>query len=1149
VNYFKKLFDAFEQRKCTVFRLHMDPCWSNDPDNKTNKWAAAELAMPEVSTGEAVIRYYNDTRFKKYLKGVYMAIAKKALGKGMYVVMRPPGVCPHTIQVGGYYQEYLMNIWDIVSKNSDILKYSGQISLELANEPVKCVNEAGQEDPKALHDFFQPIVDKIRANGYTGIIWIPGTGWQSNYRDYVQYPITGYNIGYAVHDYTGWYDMSDDRYVQMKNAGQDPESHYINSFHNAVPVIDTNPIIITEVDWSPENPNAQGHYNEHGQWVQPNYGTWSTGSTSKWGKAYKALLDHYPCISMTLSSSGCLIDENALWNNNQVVTAFGGLEEACAAACTEWYATFYNENWPHADFTNTIISDQLNGKYANPVVRADFPDPDVIRVDDTYYMVSTTMHLFPGATILKSKDLVNWQYCAQPLTQLSDADRYNLTGGKNAYASGMWACAMTWHNGKFYILINGNDAGGFILSAEDPEGRWNMKKLSRLYYDPGMLFDNGKVYVVSGINEIHMSELDENFNQLSDQVVVTREGSGLEGCHLYKIGDYYYIYATYGGWPSGQVVFRSQNIFGPYEEKMLVEKVIDNSPNTIHQGALVETVNGDWWTILQQDLGALGRFPNLQPVKWEDNWPVVGNKGKPYASYNKPKVDEAQPAVPLPTNDNFRSYPLGMQWEWNHNPDDACWSLLERGGYLRLRPSGTAQNLLQARNTLTQRVFAYSDRASVGTVSIDVSHLTGGNVAGICLLQDPYAMIGLRIKDGQRQIVWQQDTLHRVDNFTPATEVVGNLPADMGDVIYLRASIDYSTSLTRFYYSFDNVSWTPLGQQTKQGFNLSMFVGSRFGLFCYSTEPSQGSYADFDWFSTEDSFDELKFYPAEFEPYSTDMITAVKVESTKLKYEVLPAGEASSILLNATFLDNHTENVAAKATYEMDVPGIVSIEGGKVRGLMEGTVEVKATYVDPMGNEFETTFTVISTCFPFSTAYVNTQLFGQGNSYSATSHTFTPGQNGQMGWVYSQPLDWSGYKYLVVNLSRAQSCQAHLNIYTTNSIWGDCYSSKTISGRQLVVKLQESKLTSGDNKGQLIDLTNICIVSFWGNGNGSIVVKEIYLTNNDDYSQEVPTDIKGVTSVMATPAGQFYDLQGRQVSHAQLKKGLYIINGKKVVVK
>ena len=332
LDYFEKVFTGLEQAKCDVFRLHLEPAWTNDPNKKRD---------PDVEgkSGEANISQFSSSRLTTYLKTLYFPLAQKAMNHGMYVVMRPPGVCPTNLKVGDYYQDYLMTVWDIVSKNDSIRKYAGQISIELANEPVNLKDKSGQANSSALHDYFQPIVDRIRANGFTGVIWVPGTGWQSNYRDYAQYPIEGYNIGYAVHDYSGWYGCSD----------QTPdEQNKINQFHSQVPVVDTNPVIITEVDWSPPRPGT-GHYNEHGDWVEGNYGTWATGSTSKWGKAFKALLDHYGNISMTLSGTDCLIDVEQLLKDGSVVPAFGGLEEACGKACMDWYAEYYNVDWPHAD--------------------------------------------------------------------------------------------------------------------------------------------------------------------------------------------------------------------------------------------------------------------------------------------------------------------------------------------------------------------------------------------------------------------------------------------------------------------------------------------------------------------------------------------------------------------------------------------------------------------------------------------------------------------------------------------------------------------------------------------------------------------------------------------------------------------------------
>lgn len=1128
-NYFEKLFTGLEQAKCNVFRLHLDPAWTNDPSSSYVYEGSKGQASD--ASGEADIKKFNPTRLKTFLTSLYWPLIQKAMNHGMYVVVRPPGVCPGNLKVGDYYQDYLMTVWDIFSKNDSIKKYSGQISIELANEPVSLKNADGQDDAAALHDYFQPIVDKIRSNGFSGIIWAPGTGWQSSYTSYVTHPIEGYNIGYAVHDYCGWYGSSDNT--------PDPATK-IAQFGKQVPVVETAPVIITEVDWSPAK-EGTGHYNEHGEWVEANYGTWATGSTSKWGKAFKACLDHYGNISMTLSGTACLLDVDTLLKKGKVVPAFDGYEEACGKACMDWYAEYYYENFPRADFKNVTLSDLGNGRYKNPLVRADFPDPDVIRVNDTYYMVSTTMHHFPGATILKSKDLVNWEYCAQPLTQLSTTDRYQLLNGKNAYAAGMWACSMAYNEGVFYILINGNDAGGWLLTATDPEGKWEKKQLTRSYYDPGMLFDNGKVYVACGNTEIKMCELDKDFNFVQEKTVF-KATEMLEGCHLYKKGDYYYIYATYGGWPSGQTVLRSKDVFGPYEEKMLVEKIINGKPNTVHQGALFDTPTGEWWTIMQEDLGALGRMPNLQPVKWADEWPVVGNNGVPYSTYNKPNTGMTYPRTPLPTNDNFRSYPMGMQWQWNHHPDDGAWSLFERPGWLRLNTSGKADRLTQARNMLTQRIYAFDNKPSTGTVRMDVSNLAEGDVAGVCIFQDPYAMLAVQKVGDKYQLVWRQDTLRTSSSFTPAEK---RLDVAIDSVVYLRATISYSTSKTKFYYSLDNATYHPLGNETTLGYNLSVFVGARFGLYCYSTTGEGGGYADFDWFSTEDSFNEETYYPATFAGYNADMLTAESMTLTgKDEMEVL-IGSRTPLQLMVTFRDGHTENMAAQAKYTVADPSVADVQNGQVDGLAEGISEVTATYTDLMGNELTASFNVRSTFFPFAKEYINTSLFATG-VYTESTRTFRPGQWGQMGWEYPNGADMSGYKYLVIKLKQTQNCAAHLNIFTSGSIWGDCCASADFgSKKRIIVNLQTAKYTSGSLQGKPLDTKNIRIISFWSNGNGNIVVDDMYLTNNADYSR--PSDIEEVMVDVPTGDGLYYNLLGQPVTRPT--KGIYIHNGRKVVVR
>ena len=337
--YFEKLFWAMEQAHCDVFRLHLDPAWTNDPSD-SYVYSGSNGQSADAS-GEADIKKFNPERLKKFLPSLYLKLAEMAMNHGLYVVVRPPGVCPRDLKVNDYYQQYLVNVWDIVSQQTFVKEHAGQISIELANEPVNVKNANNQDDAKALHDYFQPMVDKIRNNGFDGIIWVPGTGYQSNYRSYAEYPIEDDNIGYAVHDYPGWYNSSDDN--------PDP-ANKIAQFHASVPVIDAYPIFITEVDWSPiKEPKEIDHYNEMNQPVYKNLGTWATGTTSKWGKAFKAVLDHFGNISMTLTHPHDFMDLDALYGQNVVKPAFNGNPEACAKACFDWYAEYYKVNYPHAD--------------------------------------------------------------------------------------------------------------------------------------------------------------------------------------------------------------------------------------------------------------------------------------------------------------------------------------------------------------------------------------------------------------------------------------------------------------------------------------------------------------------------------------------------------------------------------------------------------------------------------------------------------------------------------------------------------------------------------------------------------------------------------------------------------------------------------
>ena len=327
LDYFEKLFTALSDRSqgcyCTVFRLHLDPCWTNDP----NKTLVGE-------GGEHNISQFSAQRLVRYWKSLYSKLMEKALAHGLYVILRPPGVCPKDIKVGDDYQSYLKTVWGTVTQANVLKEHSGHVSIELANEPVHVYAADGSNSKSALRDFFQPVIDVIRDNGFNGVIWVPGAGYQSQYADYAQYPINDVNFGYAVHVYPGWYGASDKSYNH---------DAFISQFHVQVPVVDTNPIMVTEIDWSPENPDGEGKYNEWGEWVKPNYGTWGTASTSKWGNAWKAVHDHYGNIGMTLTSTDDLIDIDKYLESHIVQPAFEGVYEACGEACFAWYKEYYEK--------------------------------------------------------------------------------------------------------------------------------------------------------------------------------------------------------------------------------------------------------------------------------------------------------------------------------------------------------------------------------------------------------------------------------------------------------------------------------------------------------------------------------------------------------------------------------------------------------------------------------------------------------------------------------------------------------------------------------------------------------------------------------------------------------------------------------------
>ncbi|WP_455593536.1 glycoside hydrolase family 43 protein [Bacteroides sp.] len=494
--------------------------------------------------------------------------------------------------------------------------------------------------------------------------------------------------------------------------------------------------------------------------------------------------------------------------------------------------------------------DNGNGTFTNPILWGDWPDPDVVRVGDDFYMVSTSMHYVPGCPIITSKDLVNWKMAGYTVERYDENPCYDLKGG-DRYLRGSWAATIRHHNNKFYVGFctpswENEGSGHFsICIADKVEGPWERTIFPEYLYDPGLLFDDdGKVYVFHGQGTIYVTELAADVKSVKGEKVKIWEkrfknahelggGYGMEGAHAYKINGKYYLTCPAGGTEGWQICLRSDHIYGPYEYKLIMNDDSSYPSNGLHQGGMVQLKNGDWWFIIMQDRGAIGRVPHLVPVKWVDGWPMLGSNGKDVITYPKPGVGKIYPVVSPATTDEFNKSTLGLQWQWNHNPDNSRWSLKERKGYMRLKAS-QAESLKTARNTLTQRVQGPS---SEGTVELDVSGLKDGNVAGFGIFEFPYAYVAVEQHKEGKKIVMCNDgkEIEAITSFT-------------GDKLWIRArAMDVNFRAT-FYYSLDGKNFTPIGNELKMDLGL-VWTANRFALFNFSrTAEGADGYADFNWF-------------------------------------------------------------------------------------------------------------------------------------------------------------------------------------------------------------------------------------------------------------------------------------------------------------
>lgn len=491
-------------------------------------------------------------------------------------------------------------------------------------------------------------------------------------------------------------------------------------------------------------------------------------------------------------------------------------------------------------------------KVKNPIIWSDFPDPDVIRVKDTYYMVSTTMFAMPGGPVLKSKDLCNWELVSYIFYTIEENDIYRLKNGRNAYGKGQWATSLKYHNGIYYACFMCHDMKKtYIYYTDDIEkSGWERYVIEGSYHDMSFLLDDGNAYLIYDNGDIKIAELKEDLSGIKEggvnRLLFSTPSENIrlrcEGCRAYKIDGYYYL--LFIDWPddggNGRrrvVCYRSEELLGDYESRILLDDDMGYQNQGVAQGALIDTPGGEWYAILFQDHGAVGRIPYLLPVSWENGWPVMGIDGKVPEVFEVPF--EKYKGAPLIVSDTFRhsENKLDLRWEWNHNPEKDCWSFTERPGFLRLRTQSLAGDIFSARNTLTQRT---SGPKCVFSVELDTEGMKPGDYAGLTAFQGNYGLIGVKADEsGSKRLVVSKKG---IDGSQAEEECL----LISSSCIFLKIEFDFENSIdiAKFYFSQDDVQWGQLGSELHMKYTLDLFIGYRIGLFFYSLKEC-GGFADF----------------------------------------------------------------------------------------------------------------------------------------------------------------------------------------------------------------------------------------------------------------------------------------------------------------
>jgi len=527
-------------------------------------------------------------------------------------------------------------------------------------------------------------------------------------------------------------------------------------------------------------------------------------------------------------------------------------------ACFAWGCVY-----SQTDVSKVWVADNGDGTYKNPIIHADYSDPDVIRVGDDFWMTASSFNAVPGLPILHSKDLVNWTIVNHAFREQSPKEVFD----KPQHGGGVWAPSIRFHNGEYYIYYGDPDFGIYMTKTRDPRGEWSkplLVKSAKGWIDPCPLWDDdGNAYLVhafagsrAGVKSILVvNKMNREGTQVLDQGVVVFDGHDadptVEGPKFYKLNGNYYILAPAGGVATGwQLALKSKNVFGPYEKKIVLArgKTAINGP---HQGALIDTPGGEPWFIHFQDKGPYGRVAHLQPVAWKNGFPVIGSDadadgtGEPVLTFKKPSV-AGQPGVQTPQDsDEFTGTELGKQWQWHANAKPAWGFLVPDKGVLRLfseQPPQGFKNLWDGPNLLLQKLPAEEFTA---TAKVSINPRVAGEKFGMLLMGLDYSYIGVSFKDGKLYIA--QTTARDADQRLPEFD---NVPYILGSKdFFLRVKMAKGATAS-FSFSLDGKTFTNLGVPFKA--REGKWIGAKIGFFFMRPAKSNdGGSADIDWIRFE----------------------------------------------------------------------------------------------------------------------------------------------------------------------------------------------------------------------------------------------------------------------------------------------------------